>query len=304
MLEIRGIVPPLVTPLDSDGEVDTRSLRTLTEFLLAGGVHGLFVLGSTGEGPSLDARQRDTVIRAVVETASGRVPVLAGVTDLSLRRVAASLDAARAAGADGAVVAPTYYYVANQMEIIRLFRGLARRHPFPLVAYNLPQFTKVALDRETVTTLAREGTVCAVKDSSPDLSATRELLLQTRDVPGFAVLTGLEFLVDAAVAMGMAGAVPGLANVAPRAYVRVYDDARAGRAEAARTVQDTLIHLFQITRQGATGQSHSDGALAGFKAALKLLGVIRTSRMCEPMVGLTAAEEERVGAILRELRLL
>lgn len=304
MLEVRGIVPPLVTPLDPDGEVDTRSLRALTEFVLAAGVHGLFVLGSTGEGVSLDAEQRAAVIRTVVDAARGRVPVLAGVTDVSLRRAAASLGAAQAAGADAAVVAPTYYYVTNQEEIIRLFRGLARRFSLPLVAYNLPQFTKVALEPETIATLAREGTVRALKDSSPDLSAAREFLIRTRDVPGFTVLTGLEFLVDAAVAMGMAGAVPGLANVAPREYVSLYDHARAGRAGEARTVQDALIRLFDITRQGASGQSHSDGALAGFKTALKLLGVIRTSRMCEPMMGLTAAEEERVGAILRELRLL
>lgn len=304
MLEVRGIVPPLVTPLDPDGEVDTHSLRTLTEFLLAAGVHGLFVLGSTGEGVSLDAEQRLQVIRTVVDTARGRVPVLAGVTDVSLRRAGASLDAAQAAGADAAVVAPTYYYLSNQQEIIRLFRGLARPHRIPLVAYNLPQFTKVALERETIETLAREGSVRALKDSSADLSAARELLLRTRDVPGFTVLTGLEFVVDAAVAMGMAGAVPGLANVAPREYVCLYDDARAGRAEAARSRQDALIRLFEITRRGASGQSHSDAALAGFKAALRLLGVIRTGRMCEPMMGLTAAEEEQVGHVLRASGLL
>jgi len=304
MLDLRGIVPPLVTPLEPDGEVDTRSLRTLTEYVLAGGVHGLFVLGSTGEGTSLDARQRATVVRAVVEAAGWRVPVLVGVTDVSLRRVAASVDAAQAAGAAAVVVAPTYYYVSNQEEIIRLFRCLAQRSPLPLVAYNIPSFTKVALTRETITTLAREGTVRALKDSSPDLSATREVVVRTREIPGFAVLTGLEFLVDAAVSMGMAGAVPGLANVAPRQYVSVYDDARTGRAEAARTVQDTLIRLFQITRQGATGQSHSAGALAGFKVALKLLGVIRTSQMCQPMAGLTEAEEAGVAAVLRDLHFL
>lgn len=304
MLEVRGIIPPLITPLTPDGGVDTRSLRALTEFVLAAGVHGLFALGSTGEGTLLDAGQRAEVVRTVVDAARRRVPVLVGVTDVSLRRVAAALDAAQAGGADAAVLAPTYYYVTNQQEIIRLFRGLAAGHSLPLIAYNLPQFTKVALEGQTVATLAREGTVRALKDSSQDLSATRELLTRTRDVRGFTVLTGLEFLVDAAVAMGMAGAVPGLANVAPREYVTLYDDVRAGRFEAARIAQDALVGLFGIARQGTSGQSHSDGALAGFKAALKLLGVIQTSRMCEPMMGLTAAEEERVGAVLREARLL
>ncbi len=303
-VELRGIVPPVVTPIDADGNVDMESLNRLVEYLLAGGVHGLFVLGSSGEAASLDADERASVVRTVVRAAAGRVPVLVGVIDTSTRRVFEYVEMARTLGADAVVALATYYYRTNQSEIVELFRAVARRSPLPLVAYNLPQVVGLSMEAATVAQLAREGIICGIKDSSPDLSATREMLMAVRDVPGFSVLTGLEFAVDLALAMGVAGAVPGLANVAPRHYVDIFDHVRRGQFDQARIIQERLITLFDITRQGRNGQSHSAAALSGFKAGLKLLGVIATSRMHEPMQGLTVEEELRVKAIMQQTGLL
>jgi len=303
-MELTGIVPPLITPFDSDGGIDTRSLSRLVDYLIAGGVRGLFVLGSSGEAASLDVEERTSVVRTVTATAAGRVPVLVGVIDTSMRRIFTYLDMAKSLGASAVVALPTYYYQTNQPEIVEFFRAIAHRSPLPLVAYNLPQMVGVSIEPETVSQLAHEGTIGAIKDSSPDISRTREILLATRDVPHFSVLTGLEMVVDLAVAMGVAGAVPGLANVAPRQYVETFELARAGQMERARVIQEQLTTLFAITRQGRHAQSYSAAALSGFKTGLKLLGVIATNRMHEPMQGLTAEDEERVKTVMQRTGLL
>lgn len=303
-MELKGIVPPVVTPIDADGNVDGGSLNRLVEHLLAGGVHGLFVLGSSGEAASLDAGERAAVVRTVVRAAAGRVPVLVGVIDTSTRRVFEYVEMAGTLGADAVVALATYYYRTNQTEMVELFRAVARRSLLPVVAYNLPQIVGVSMEAATVAQLAREGTIRGIKDSSPDISVTREMVMAVRDVPGFSVLTGLELAVDVALAMGIAGAVPGLANVAPRQYVDIYDHVRLGQFEQARVTQERLITLYDITRQGRSGQSYSAAALSGFKAALKLLGVIATSRMHEPMQGLTMEEEHHVKTIMQKTRLL
>jgi 4-hydroxy-tetrahydrodipicolinate synthase len=299
-MELKGIVPPLVTPFDVNGDVDVTSLRRLVEYLLAGGVSGLFILGSSGEGASLDPRQRAAVVETAVRAAAGRAPVLVGVTDTSTGRVFEYADMARTLGADAVVVAATFYYRTNQAEILELFPAIARRSALPVVAYNLPQIVNVPLEAATVAQLAREGAIRGIKDSSPDLVGTREMLLAVRDIAGFSALTGHELVVDLALAMGMAGAVPGLANVAPRPYVEIYEHVRAGRLDQARALQERLIALYAVIRQGRSGQSYSAGALSGFKAALKVLGVLATSRMHEPMQGLTQDEEQRVKAIMQQ----
>jgi 4-hydroxy-tetrahydrodipicolinate synthase len=299
-VELKGIVPPVVTPIDVAGSVDGGSLNRLVEYLLAGGVHGLFVLGSSGEAASLDASERASVVRTVVRAAAGRVPVLVGVIDTSTRRVFEYVEMAKTLGADAVVALATYYYRTNQAEMLDLFRTIARRSSLPVVAYNLPQIVGVSMEAATVAQLAGEGTIRGIKDSSPDLSVTREMVLAVRDIVGFSVMTGVELAVDVAVAMGMAGAVPGLANVAPRPYVDIYDHVRGGEFNQARVIQERLIALYAIIRQGRSGQSYSAAALSGFKAGLKLLGVIATSRMHEPMQGLTTEEEQRVKAIMQQ----
>jgi 4-hydroxy-tetrahydrodipicolinate synthase len=223
-----------------------------------------------------------------------------GVTDTSLRRVFGYLDMAHELGADGVVVMPQFYYLTNQPELLTFFRTIKERSPLPVIAYNIPSMVKVGIEAATLAQLAQEGAICAIKDSSGDLSATRDMLMQVRAVSDVTVLTGLEFVVDSAIAMGMHGSVPGLGNVAPRAYVDVYELGKAGDLAAAGKVQEQLVTLFKIIRQARSGQSFSDSALGGFKAALKVLGVIKTSRMHAPWQGLNEAETEAVKAVMRE----
>jgi 4-hydroxy-tetrahydrodipicolinate synthase len=298
-MALHGIIPPICTPLTPEGAVDVASARRLVEFQLAGGVHGLFVLGSTGELAVLTAEQRRLMLETAVAAAGGRAPILAGIFDTSTRRCVENGLMARAAGADALVLAPPYYYRAGQRELIEHFRAVRAAVELPIMAYDVPGAVNVKLDPATVAALAEEGTICGLKDSSGDFHGFREVLMRTRHLP-FRAFTGSELIVDSCLHMGAHGSVPGLANVFPAEYVRLYDLARAGDWAAASAVQERLLACFrELITQGDPGYSPSASALGGFKAGLKLQGVITHTTVAEPLHSFTPAEEERVAAVMR-----
>lgn len=304
LTELRGVVPPIATPFTEAGELDLKSLAKLTEHLIAGGVHGIFCLGSTGECAALTDEERRTIVETVVEVTAGRVPVLAGITETSTRRTLALGKLVAEAGAQAVVVAPPFYHMNSQDELIQYFRDLAKGLPVPIVAYNVPVLVKTPLQPATVEILAREGSIMALKDSGGNSNILREYLMRTKDIPGFTVLTGVEFLVDTAIQMGAHGSVPGIGNVAPREYVELYELSIKGEYVKARELQERLIKLFDICYQGSTKISGSASALSGFKSALRWLGVIETAKMAPPMGRLTPEEETKVREVLVSLGFL
>lgn len=296
---LHGIIPPICTPLDEDGEIDVHSVHTLIEHLLAGGVHGIFALGSTGEFASLTGRQRQTLLRAVVAAVRGRVPILAGILDTSTARCVENGLAAKEAGADAVVLAPIYYFRAGQQEIANHFRAVRAAVDLPVLAYDVPTAVNVKLEFATIVRLAEEGVIAGLKDSSGATEAFRRVLIATRGT-SFRAFTGSELIVDACLRMGAAGSVPGLGNVFPAEYVRVYDLARAGDWEGAAALQERLLAcFFELIAQGDPSHSASASALGGFKTALKLRGAIRTTRLAAPLHSFTPAEEQRVADVMR-----
>jgi 4-hydroxy-tetrahydrodipicolinate synthase len=304
---LTGIVPPLCTPLTARGDVDTTSLARLAEHLLASGVDGLFVLGSTGEVAFLTDDQRGVVIEAVVEVAAGRVPVVAGVIDTTTPRVVPHLEQAAALGATAAVVTAPFYTRTHPAEIERHFRLLAAATELPLVAYDIPVSVGTKLDTGLLTRLAREGVIRAVKDSSGDDAGLRRLILATAEerVADFAILTGSELTVDAALSFGADGAVPGLGNVDPAGYVRLSTAAHDGDWDAARAEQERLISLFGLVTAGDPSRmGPASSALGAFKAALHLLGLIDSPRTSDPYIPLDADETSVVASHLETAGLL
>ncbi|WP_367132374.1 MULTISPECIES: dihydrodipicolinate synthase family protein [Streptomyces] len=299
---LSGVVPPLCTPLTPSGEVDTRSLASLVEHVLAAGAHGVFVLGSSGETACLSDAQRRTALRAAVDAVAGRVPVLAGVIDMTTARVLDHARAAAALGADALVATAPFYVTTHPVEVRDHFRRIREGAGLPLFAYDIPQFVHTKLDAGTLLALAEEGTAAGLKDSSGDLSALRRLLveLRRRGLDGaFAVLTGSELAVDAALLAGAHGVVPGLGNVDPAGYVQLYEHARAGRWPEAAAEQDRLAALFALVEAGdLTGMSPTASALGGFKAALHLLGVIGCPATAAPQRPLSG---EAVDAVRQHL---
>jgi len=266
--QLSGVLVALASPLKRDGAVDEAAVGRLIEHVLAGGVHGLLPLGSTGETASLDEVARRQVLAAVVKAANGRVPVICGVAQSQLSSARVEVEAAAKLGADAALVAPPFYYPIDQAGVLAFYRQVAERASVPVLVYNIPQFTKVVIEPATLATLAREGTIQGVKDSSRDFEYFEALCVATRDMPGFRVFTGSDTMLLASLAMGGAGTICGAANIAPHWVVRIFDEFQRGELEAARSSQDRLYELVMALRAGVFPSA--------IKAALHLQGI------CEP----------------------
>jgi len=266
--ELSGVLPALVTPLHRDGSADEAGIRRLVEHVIAGGVHGLLPLGSTGEGASLAERTRWRVLSCVVEAAAGRVPVICGVAQPHLEAARSEVAAAARLGAHAALVAPPFYYPTDQATVLAFYRRLAADSKIPLLLYNIPQFTKVVAEPATVAELAREGSIVGIKDSSRDFEYFENVCVATRDLPRFRIFTGSDSMLLASLAMGGAGTICGAANVAPSWVVRIYSAVQRRDWESARDGQDALIELVMALRAGVFP--------AAIKAALQLQGI------CEP----------------------
>ncbi|MET9392124.1 dihydrodipicolinate synthase family protein [Streptomyces sp. NPDC006624] len=305
---LTGVIPPVCTPLTPDREVDVPSLLRLVDHLVSGGVHGLFVLGSTSEAAYLTDRQRRLVVEAVTGHVGGRLPVLAGAIDMTTPRVLDHVASVTAAGADAVVVTAPFYARTHPAEIARHYRAVAAASPVPVVAYDIPVAVHTKLPADVVVELAADGVLAGLKDSSGDLAAFREVVTAVRDhegVTGFSALTGSELIVDAALAVGADGTVPGLGNVDPHGYVRLDGLCRAGDGKGARAEQERLCALFGLASVGDPARmGRGSSAIGAFKAALHLRGVIDCPVTAQPQVPLSPDEVERVGTYLAAAGLL
>ncbi len=285
--ELTGVLPALVSPLHRDGSADEDGIKRLVEHVIAGGVHGLLALGSTGEGAALGERTRSQVLTSVIEAGAGRVPVICGVAQPHLEAARAEVASASRVGANAALVAPPFYYLIDQPTVLAFYRRLATETRIPIFLYNIPQYTKIVAEPATVAQLAREGTIAGMKDSSRDFEYFENVRLATRDLPSFRLFTGSDTMLLASMAMGGAGTICGAANVAPSWVVRIYDDVKRGDWEAARATQNELIELVLALRAGVFP--------ASIKASLQLQGI------CEPWPAPpTAALDEPSTARLRD----
>ncbi len=298
-LRLHGVVPPLVTPLDESGEVDRASLERLIAFLLDAGVDGLFLGGSSGEVALLDTAQRRAITEIAVGAVAGAVPVLVGAVDTGTRRVIEHARQAAELGADAVVVTAPFYVQPHPDEVVAHFRAVHAAVDVPVVAYDIPSAVGTRLTPEVVTALAAERVAVALKDSSGDLASFREI---RRRVPAdFPLLTGSELLADTAMRLGASGIVPGLGNVDPHGYVRLYGAALAGDDAAAAGEQDRLARLFTIVSVADRGRiGFTAGALGAFKAAMALRGIIANPATNPPLLPLDDTETKAIAAILEE----
>lgn len=297
-LKLHGVVPPVVTPLTPDFHVDKPALRRVVRHLLDGGVHGLFVLGSTSECVFLNEFQRSEVLATIAQENNGQVPMVAGTMDPATDRVVEHARQARAAGVDGLVVTAPFYTRTSQAETIDHFRMVRDAVDLPILAYDLPVCVHTKLERPTLRTLYEDGVICALKDSSGDDGNMRMVMRDFAGRDDFSILTGSEIVCDYAMLGGAHGIVPGLGNVDPAGYVRLYDAARRGDWTAAHAEQERLIALFQIVFQGVPQTSPNASGVGGFKTAMQLMGLIPHRHMSRPNKPLSDEQADRVKAIL------
>jgi 4-hydroxy-tetrahydrodipicolinate synthase len=237
-----------------------------------------------------------------VSEVAGAVPVLVGAVDTGTRRVIEQARGAQALGADAVVVTAPFYVHPHPEEIVQHYRLVHAAIDLPVVGYDIPSAVGARLTPEVVVTLARERLVVALKDSSGDLAGFRETL---RRVPAeFPVLTGSELVADMAVQLGAAGLVPGLGNVDPDGYLRLWHAVRTGDLASAAAEQNRLARLYSITQipdRRRIGETAA--ALGAFKAAMALRGIIAHGRTNLPLLPLDDTEVKSIAEVLDELEL-
>jgi 4-hydroxy-tetrahydrodipicolinate synthase len=220
--KLGGIIPPMITPTDERECVDEPALRRFVDWLIAAGVHGLFVGGSAGEGPLLVEREWTRLAEIVFDQARSRVPLLIGVQDTSTRKVLDKVRRAREIGYHYYVLTPTFYNPCRSAgEQLRLYGACVEAAaPMELVAYNIPQLTGSSVSVDTFCELARRGWIRYCKESSGDLPFVRELVARGKDV-GLEVLMGDEANAAAGLMAGAKGLVNLCISVEPATYLRL-----------------------------------------------------------------------------------
>lgn len=293
-----GVVPPVVTPDTPDHQLDVVSFERSINRLIEAGVDGLFFLGSSGEVVFATDERRDQIVREAVRIVDHRVQVLVGIIDTETERVLEHGRRALALGADALVATAPFYALGGPADIEEHFRILHQELDAPLFAYDIPVCVHTKLPWKMLARLGAEGVLAGVKDSSGDDVSFR-YLVQENEKNGhpLTLLTGHEIVVDGALLSGADGSVPGLANVAPEGYVRMWKAAQEGNWAEVKREQDRLneiSHIFDVT-SGVQGYGAGVGA---FKCALNLMGIFDSDQMPRPVKPLDGQNREAIKQVL------
>ena len=290
---LSGIIPPLITPLTEDREIDEAGLRKVTRHVLDAGVHGVFVMGSSGEFPFFDRDDRRRAIEIVVDEVAGKVPVFAGISDSGTELAAGNARDAESAGADALVLTMPYYFPAfSDQDILVHYRYVAQVTGLPLVMYNIPRTVKTMIGVDVTAQLAEEGVVWGIKDSSTDFIHFQKLVLRMSAMPSFRIFQGSEFQAAAGILMGAHGGVLGIANIVPGLCVQLYEAAVRGDVEKSRELQRRVTAVAHIFYAG-------EAPLPSLKTAASILGLCAPTMML-PMPTISEAARDRIRKILEE----
>ena len=301
--EIRGVIVPILTPLNNDETVDVPSLRRLVNYLIDSGAHGIWVSGTTGEFANLSDKQRLISIETVVDEVAGRVPIIGNVSAASTQLSLNMALAVQEMGLDGVAVTPPYYYPNAQDELLDHYRYISDRSGLPLWVYNIPSTVKTAIAPGTVATLASEGAVVGIKDSSGagELLAELNILCEQGDLKLMRFL-GTVFRITVAGGVGVDGVIPGLANLAANASARGWEAGEAGDAATVRECNAKLLIAGKIATLAKGGGANA-ASFAAMKSALKMMGVLDNDTVSRPLRPLTEDEKKGIPPILEELGL-
>lgn len=300
----RGVIPPVVVPDTEDRKLDVASFERNINRMIEAGVDGLFFLGSSGEVVFSTDERRDEVVREAVRIVDHRVPVFVGIIDTETERVLEHGRRAQELGADVLVATCPFYALGGLAEVEEHFRILHEELDLPIFAYDIPVCVHTKLPWKLLAKLGAEGVLAGVKDSSGDDISFRYLCQENEKLGHpMSLLTGHEIVVDGAYLSGADGSVPGLGNVDPGGYVRMWKAAEAGDWATVKAEQDKLnelSHIFDCT-DGVQGYGAGVGA---FKTALQLMGVFESNQMLRPVKALSGANVEAIRNVLVECGLL
>ena len=297
-MNLNGIITPLITPLSGRNSLDKEALYRLVEHIIKGGVNGVFVLGSTGEGPCLSYQLRRELIRETCRIVSSRIPVLVAISDTSMEESIDLAKVAAEAGADAVVLATPYYFPAGQTELSQYVRTIVSELPLPAMLYNMPALTKVWFEIETLRKLIDLEGIIGIKDSSGDLAYYEELCSLKNERPNWTFFIGPEEKMIASLALGGDGGVNGGANVYPKLFVDAYRSARDGDETRQLSLQKKIEAFGKIYEVG----KYASRFIKGTKCAASILGLC-DDRMAEPFNRFYPEDREKVKKILDDLDL-
>ncbi len=285
-----GIIPAMVTPMMADEQLNERSIRRLTNYLIEGGVHGVFAVGSQGENWALTHDEKRRVWEVVVEETRRRVPVYAGTVGMTTRETIELTRLAEKAGVDAASILTPFFIRPNEDELFDHYKAIAESTSLPIVIYSNPVRTNVRVLPGLLGRLAQVPGIVGIKDSSGDLELTAEYIRVVP--PGFSVLVGLDTLIYAGLTYGAKGSVAATANVAPALAASIYDKFVAGDLTGALQAQRLLAPM----RLAFTWGTYP----VVIKEALNLMGM--DVGPCRAPVGPLATDQrERLRRVLQDM---
>jgi 4-hydroxy-tetrahydrodipicolinate synthase len=249
--DLKGVIPPIITPVDEDENVDEKGLKRVIDYVIEGGVHGVFVLGSNGEFYALDYENQKRAVEITVKHVNKRVPVYAGASAITTKGCIKLAKMAEEAGADALTVLTPMFIKPNEKEMFNHFEAIAKSTNLPVLLYNNPDKTTNNISISLLEKLARIDNIIGIKNTSLDFAQTIEYIRVTKDIENFKVLSGSDYMIYATLAYGGAGCVAGTANVAPRLVVDIYEKYMAGDYQAAMDAQYKLIPLRNAYNYGS-----------------------------------------------------
>lgn len=285
----------MVTPFTQEGKIHEATLRDLVNFLIDGGVHGIFPVSSTGEASSLTLAEKKEIMDIVVDETHGRVPVLPGTGSSSTKEAIILTHYAEKIDADGVILVTPYYLQPDQQGLRTHFSKIAETTELPIVLYQIPQLTGVKVNPDTVASLEKKhDNIMGLKDSSGDLGTLLEIARKTRD--DFLLFQGKDGILLPSLLIGCSGGINATTNIKPSLAVRVYDAFIEGNLEKAKKLQlERLTPLFEAC-------SIHGVFPAGFKDAAKMIGMdVGPPR--SPIRTLTYEEKENLKKALIKLEL-
>ncbi|GAB3217943.1 dihydrodipicolinate synthase family protein [Algoriphagus aestuariicola] len=261
----QGIFPPMITPLNPDFSLDVAHTEKLIEYLIDGGVHGIFIIGTTGESASISMDVKNDLIRLTCKKVAGRVPVLVGITESSFVQ---SLDLAAVAlesGASALVAATPFYINIDQDEVVNYYQKLADAVKLPLFLYDMPSHTKVKIEIESAVKLSEHPNIIGLKDSTGNKDNFKALCDAFKNQPDFRLFIGPEEILAESLEMGGHGGVCGGGNLFPKLYVSLFEAFQKQEDEKVQNLQETILFLSENIYQNGTYKS---SYLKGLKASL------------------------------------
>lgn len=289
----KGIIPAMVTPIDEKGEVNEVVLRKLVDYLIEGGVHGLFPVGSQGEFYALEKEEKKIIIEIILDQAKGKVPIYAGTGAITTKETITLTKMAEDIGADAVSIITPFFISPTQDELYHHYFSVARSTHLPVLLYNNPGRTGVNLSAGLVARLSKVDNIVGIKDSSGDMTLISEYIRKTDD--DFSVLAGRDTLIYGTLLYGGKGAISATANVVPKLVTEIYEAYIRGDIDRAKQAQTKLAPLRLAFSLGSFP--------VVIKDALKLIGIdVGDARA--PISSLSKDKKEILKNTLKELGVL